>query len=202
MGGRRLSRDFFARDTLAVARDLLGQRLVRLERGGRLGGLIVETEAYAGSEDLGCHGRSGRTERNRSLWEAPGTLYVYFNYGMHWLANLVTERAGYPSAVLLRGIRPEEGLEVIRRRRAGRPAGRLTDGPAKLCQALGVDGRLDGSDVCGDAAELFVEAGPPPRDQHICRGPRVGLNSVPEPWKSVPWRFRVEPAGLPGEGPR
>ena len=97
-----LNRDFYARPTLQVARELLGMRLVRLEGGARLAGLIVETEAYIGQEDLGCHARAGLTERNRVMFGPPGHAYVYFTYGMHWLLNCVTEAQGFPAAVLLR----------------------------------------------------------------------------------------------------
>lgn len=188
---RRLPRRFFARPTLTVARELLGQRLVRLERGGgRTSGRIVEVEAYIGPDDLGCHAKAGRTLRNATMWGAPGHAYVYFTYGMHWMLNFVTEAEGFPAAVLVRGIVPEEGLARILRRRGQSPAA-LADGPAKLCQALAIDGRFDGHDLCLPEARLFVEACPRVSPRRVTRGPRVGLNTVPEPWRSVPWRFRI-----------
>lgn len=195
---RRLGRAFFARSALEVAPDLLGQRLVRIAGETRLSGTIVETEAYVGTEDLGCHARAGRTARNRTMWGPPGHAYVYFTYGMHWLLNAVTETDGHPGAVLIRAIAPEEGVEEMRRRRTrpGRPAPPdriLADGPAKLCQALGIAGALDGADLCAPGAELFVEEGEPVPDAQVVTGPRVGLYSVPEPWKSLPWRFRRAP---------
>ena len=193
----RLPRSFFDRPTLRVARDLLGQRLVRLERSGRrLSGRISEAEAYVGPDDLGCHARAGRTARNKTMWGPPGHAYVYFTYGMHWMLNVVTETEGFPAAVLIRGILPEEGLPLIRRRRGRRPEGALADGPAKLCQALAIDRRLDGEDLCLPGARLFVEACPPIPDRLVTRGPRVGLNTVPEPWQSIPWRFRVSAESL------
>lgn len=196
--GSRLPRAFFDRPTLTVARELLGQRLVRLEAGGlRLGGRILEAEAYVGQEDLGCHARAGRTARNASMWGPPGCAYVYFTYGMHWCLNIVAEAEGFPAAVLLRGLLPEEGLAQMQQRRAGRPDSELANGPAKLCRALGVDWRLDGHDLCLPNAHLFLEAGPPIRDECVTVGPRVGLNKVPEPWKSKPWRFRIAPRDLP-----
>ena len=130
------------------------------------------------------------------MWGPPGHAYVYFTYGMHWMLNVVTEREGFPAAVLLRAILPSEGESRIRRRRSGRPTRSLTNGPAKLCQALGVDRRLDGHDLCAPAAALFIERGRPISNRHITRGPRVGLNGVPEPWKSKPWRFCVTAAGI------
>lgn len=189
MTGRRIPRPFFRRRTLEVARDLLGQRLVRLERGRRLSGWIIETEAYVGQADLGCHARVGRTDRNRSMWGPPGHAYVYFTYGMHWCLNVVTEPEGEPAAVLIRGLIPSEGMSQMRRRR---PAGRaLADGPAKLCQALGLDRAWDGHDLCRKDSRLFIERAPDLPAHRIRRSPRVGLDRVPEPWKSKPWRFRI-----------
>ncbi len=196
MARHRLTRSFFARPTLEVARALLGQRLVRLDRGARLSGRIVEAEAYIGPEDLGCHARVGRTRRNASMWGPPGHAYVYFTYGMHWCLNLVTEAEGTAAAVLIRALLPEEGVSRMRRRRGGRPDRELTDGPAKICQALDIDRRLDGHDLCAPSARLFLEACPAVPDAFVTLGPRVGLNNVPEPWKSMPWRFRLAPEGL------
>jgi DNA-3-methyladenine glycosylase len=187
-----------------------------VDHGRRLSGWIVEAEASIGQEDLGCHARVGRTERNRSMWGEPGHAYVYFTYGMHWCLNVVTEAAGRPAAVLLRALAPDEGISTMRRRRALRlrsPSARyaqgfgrafgansvqgVADGPAKLCQALGIDGRLDGHDLCRDGARLFIEEAPAVPRRAIVRGPRVGLHGVPEPWKSKPWRFRAEATSFP-----
>lgn len=187
----RVQRSFFARPTLLVARELLGQRLVRLERGRRLSGLIVETEAYIGEADLGCHARAGRTARTEVMYGPPGCAYVYFTYGRHWMLNVVTEAEGFPAAVLIRALSPVEGLATMRRRRR-RPLPELTDGPAKLCQALGIDRRFNGHDLCAPGALLFLERGPGRGRAQIAAGPRVGLNSVPEPWKSAPWNFRLK----------
>lgn len=187
-----ISREFYARDTSTVARELLGARLVRLEGGQRLAGLIVETEAYRGEEDQGCHARVGLTPRTRVMYGPAGHAYVYFTYGMHWMLNFVTEPEGFPAAVLIRAISPTEGLDVIASRRDGQPFERWTDGPGKLCQALGIDGRQHGLDLCAPQAELFVEQGEPVPDSAVTTGPRVGLNNVPEPWKSIPWRYRVK----------
>ena len=188
-----ISRSFFKRPTLTVARDLLGQRLVKLEGNQRIAGLITETEAYIGTKDDGCHARAGLTNRNRSMWGPPGHAYVYFTYGMHWMLNIVTERNGFPAAVLLRGVKPVEGHEVIRRRRAGRPESELTDGPAKLCQAFALDGSFNGMDLCHPQSALFIQRDVVIPEQSVTTGPRVGLNKVSEPWKSKPWRFRVIP---------
>lgn len=185
----RLSRDFFDRPTLLVARDLLGKRLVRPENDTRLSGLIIETEAYIGEQDQGCHAKAGLTARTRVMFGPPGHAYVYFTYGMHWMLNFVTEPEGLPAAVLIRAINPQEGLEVIAARRGKQPQKLWTDGPAKICQALGIDGSYNGTDLCAPNAPIFVEAGETIPDSAVTTSPRVGLNSVPEPWKSLPWRF-------------
>ena len=187
--GGSLPRSFFARPALVVARQLLGVRLVRLENGQRLGGLISETEAYRGEEDLGCHCRHGRTARTGVMYGPPGHAYVYFTYGMHWMLNFVVEEQGFPAAILIRAIFPDEGLETIAARRREQPRQHWTDGPAKLCQALNIDGRHHGLDLCAPKAEIFLEPGKIVPESSVTIGPRVGLNSVPEPWRSIPWRF-------------
>lgn len=188
---RRLERDFFNRSTPQVARELLGMRLVRLNRGQRVSGLILEVEAYHGEEDQGCHARAGLTPRTMVMYGSPGHAYIYFTYGMHWMLNFVTERKGFPAAVLIRAVQPLEGLEFIALRREPQPVKHWTDGPAKLCQAFAIDGDLNGLDICVPQAQIFVEMGDPIPDSGVTIGPRVGLNNVPEPWKSIPWRFLV-----------
>lgn len=188
-----LRRDFFQESTLRVSRALLGSLLIRQEAAGnRLAGWVTETEAYVGQSDLACHARHGKTDRNRVMWGPPGHAYVYFTYGMHWMFNVVTEDEGRPAAVLLRAILPHKGIEVMRSRRNGKPDRLLTDGPAKLCQALAIDDQLYGADVCRPGGPLWFEAGIEVPDDVVTKGPRVGLNNVPEPWHSKPWRFRVE----------
>lgn len=197
----RLSRDFFARDTLTVARDLLGRRLVRVRDGGdslpsagegqRVAGRIVEVEAYVGEDDEACHANCGPTERNAPMYGPPGHAYVYFIYGMHHCFNVVTERQGYPAAVLVRALEPLEGLEEMRQRRDGRSDEELTDGPANLCQALDIDRRLNGLDLCAPDAPLFIEAGHPVPDDAVTTGPRVGVRGD-EAALNAPWRFYVQ----------
>lgn len=194
----QLERPFFSRSTLQVARELLGMRLVRQERDVRLVGVISEVEAYRGEEDQGCHARAGRTPRTRVMYGPPGHAYVYFTYGMHWMLNFVTEAEGYPAAVLIRAILPVEGLDVIAARRDGQPFAHWTDGPAKLCQALGIDRRHNGLDLCAPQSEIFVQVGESIPDSAVTIGPRVGLNNVPEPWKSIAWRFRIQSADFTG----
>jgi DNA-3-methyladenine glycosylase len=189
---KKLPRSFFEQPTVDVARNLLGMRLFRIEGGQRIIGIITETEAYRGEEDLACHARAGLTPRTAVMYGPPGHAYIYFTYGMHWLLNFVTEAEGFPAAVLIRGIHAIEGLDLIAQRRKGRPPDQWTDGPAKLCQALNLNGTFNGIDICRPDSELFVETGVPILDSAVTIGPRVGLNTVSEPWKSMPWRFRCK----------
>ncbi|MGE5223821.1 MAG: DNA-3-methyladenine glycosylase [Omnitrophica WOR_2 bacterium] len=188
----RLDRQFYEQPALAVARQLLGMRLVRLEDGRRIAGILTETEAYSGESDLGCHARAGRTPRTQVLYGQPGHAYIYFTYGMHWMLNFVAEPEDAPAAVLVRAVQPVEGLDIIAGRRNGRPPVDWTNGPAKLCQAFDIDGRLNGIDVCSPESVIFVEKEQPVPDSSVTITARVGLNSVPEPWKSIPWRFFID----------
>ena len=121
------------------------------------------------------------------MYGPPGFAYVYFTYGMHWMLNAVTGPEGFPAAVLIRAIQPVQGLEIISARRQGRD----TLGPAKLTQALGIDAAQNGADLCSRASGLWIEAGAAIPEAELLTGPRVGLYTVPEPWKSKPWRFRM-----------
>lgn len=190
-----IPRSFFAQPTLSVARRLLGARLVKLERGRTLSGIIVETEAYIGRDDLGCHAsRGGLTPRNAVMFGPPGRAYVYFTYGMHWMLNIVTEAEGFPAAVLVRAMIPAESRETMRRRRGGREP--IALGPAMLCQALKLDSRWNGHDLCEEKSQLYLERAFRIPDEGVTIGPRVGLYTVPEPWKSISWRFQASADAL------
>jgi DNA-3-methyladenine glycosylase len=191
---QRLPQNFFLPSALHVARNLLGARLVKVERGRRLSGIIVETEAYIGERDLGCHAsRGGRTARNAVMFGPPGCAYVYFTYGMHWMLNLVTGREGFPAAVLIRALVPDTGLDSMRRRRGRTP---LCPGPATICQAFALHGEWNGYNLCAATANLFIEQAFAFPEAGVTKSPRVGLYTVPEPWKSKPWRFRCNPDAL------
>ena len=193
VGGERLARSFYAQSTRQVARNLLGTRLGRIDQHNgearRISGIITETEAYCGEEDLGCHAKAGRTKRTEGLYGPPGFTDVYFTYGMHWLLCAVTRPEGQPEAVLIRAIEPDEGVHVIEERRGKQARKVWTDGPAKLTQALGIAGEHNGLDMTGHEAIIFVEAGEAIPGQQVSVGPRIGLFTVPEPWKSKPWRY-------------
>ena len=186
-----LPRDFYEQEVTAVARALLGQRLVHLTEGKRLSGIIVETEAYRGEEDLACHAKSGRTKRTEVMYGPAGHAYVYFTYGMHWCLNAVCSREGFPAAVLIRAIWPLEGLDVMQETRGRFPREQWCNGPAKLTQALKVDGNLNGVSLCSQASGLWIEAGRAIDDKYVTVGPRVGMGTVPEPWFSQPWNYRA-----------
>ena len=185
----RLDHSFFERDTQQVARDLLGRRLVRVAKGQRLTGLIVEVEAYIGEDDLACHASRGRTNRTQVMYGPAGRSYVYFIYGMYHCLNVVTEREGFPAAVLIRALAPEEGTKVMRLNRRGQPDRNLTNGPGKLCQALGIDRALNDVDLATHEA-LFLEEGTPAPHRQIAASPRIGLNVAG--WAAdVHWRYYV-----------
>lgn len=178
---------FYNRPTLTVARELLGARLVHISNGQKLVGLITETEAYFGFDDLASHAKAGRTIRTDPMFGPPGHAYVYFTYGNHWMLNAVTEQEGFPAAVLIRAIQPIEGVDVMMERRQGRD----TFGPGKLTQALGITKSQNYANLTEAGSSLRIEAGIFVPDKSVTIGPRVGLNTTPEPWFSKPWRFKV-----------
>lgn len=179
---------FYNRPTLTVARELLGARLVRILDGVKLVGMIVETEGYIGEEDLACHAKAGLTPRTAPMYGPAGHAYVYFTYGNHWMLNAVTEREGFPAAVLIRAIQPIEGVEVMMARRGGRD----TLGPGKLAQAMGITQSENQIDLTESTSGLWIEAGQIIPEKSVTKSPRVGLNKTPEPWLSKPWRFLVK----------
>jgi len=185
----RLERSFYDRDTVTVARELLGQVLVRQLDGERIAGRIVETEAYVAEIDMACHAHRGQTARNAAMFGPPGHAYVYCIYGMHFCFNVVTEPEGRACAVLVRALEPLSGIETMRALRPGRKDGELTNGPAKLCYALAIDRALNGTDLVG-GDNLWIERGQPVGEDEISAGPRIGVRG--DEWAlTVPWRFWV-----------
>ncbi|MBN1583760.1 MAG: DNA-3-methyladenine glycosylase [Anaerolineae bacterium] len=190
----RLLRPFYSRDTLTVARDLLGQRLVRqidTQQGPiRVSGRIVELEAYVGQGDEACHASRGRTPRTEVMFGPPGHAYVYFIYGMHYCFNVVTEPEGAAAAVLIRALEPVEGIDEMRIRRRGRGGVQLTNGPAKLCYALGIDKTLNKVDLV-TSDSLWLERDKRVDMSHIAAGPRIGVTGD-EQAITVEWRFWIK----------
>ena len=175
--GKILTREFYERDTEIVARELLGAVLECDTDRGRASGIIVETEAYVGEHDAACHAATGRTTRTEPLYGPPGNAYVYFIYGMHWCINAVTRDEGLPSAVLIRALEPLEGLPLMRRRRPRARADRdLTNGPGKLCAALGIDKRMNGDSL--QRHPLVIREGRSVAESDVTITPRIGITQA------------------------
>jgi len=187
---------FYLRETKTVARDLLGCYLRSTVNGVPVGGVIVETEAYVGPHDPASHAaaRIGRTQRNAAMFGPPGHAYVYRIYGVHWCLNVVTEKVGYPAAVLVRAIDPIHGLEAMENRRGGRPS--LCAGPGRLSQAFGIGGDLDGHPLGEEPLEL--SPGWPLPDTEIGISGRIGVRHASD-W---PLRFFVRGHPQLSRGPR
>ena len=191
----RLSRKFYRRSTLAVARDLPGKYLVRRIKGSLLAARIVEVEAYRGSLDPVSHAYKGPTKRNSLMFGDGGFLYVYFTYGMHFCCNVVTETPGRGRAVLLRGAEPVRGIGKMSKLRGmkskqgeigiqGRRIQELCNGPAKICQAFGIGRKENGVDLCGTSIWLASDGSPAPR---LARSSRIGIKHGRE----HQWRFYI-----------
>jgi DNA-3-methyladenine glycosylase len=192
--GRTLPRSFYARDAREVAPELLNKVLVRRAPGGPpLAARIVELEAYCGAEDAGSHAYRGPTPRTAAMFGPAGHLYVYFTYGMHWCANVVTGERGTAAAVLLRAAAPVEGLDLMRARRpAARRDRHLCAGPARLCSAFAITGEQDHADLVRaiaswGALRILDDGTPPPAEPLVTA--RIGLSAGRG--DEHPWRFVV-----------
>ena len=184
----RLDRSWFDRPAAALALDLLGARLVHASPDGVVGGRIVEVEAYEGPEDLAAHSSRGRTARNATMFGPPGHAYVYLVYGLHHCMNIVSGPGTKPEAVLIRALEIDEGHELARARRGpAAPTLRLASGPGNVGQALGIDRRLDGSDLLAGPIRLQPRTGPMPQ---VRSGPRVGVDYA-GPWAVHPLRHWI-----------
>lgn len=211
IAGERLPREFYARHGLEVAPELLGMVLVHETPGGITAGRIVEVEAYVGPEDRACHAFGGRrTRRNEVMWGPAGHAYVYFTYGMHHCLNLVCADPGIPHAVLVRGMEPLVGLELMAARRGitlpprAHPGGppdrhpeallhRLGAGPGRLCRSMGITLAQNGADLV--TGPLYVVRPPGPPAQPVAASPRIGIEYAEEA-RHYPWRFYLP--GSPG----
>jgi DNA-3-methyladenine glycosylase len=183
-----LKRDFYDRETETVARELLGKVLETRTPDGVTSGTIVETEAYIGEHDLACHAAAGRTRRTEPLYGKPGISYVYFIYGVHWCVNAVTRAEGEPSAVLIRALEPLTGVKLMRKRRGPRPRDvDLTNGPGKLCAALGITGAMNGLPL--QRGPLLIRDGLAVAEDDVVISPRIGIS------KAVDWPLRYHVRG-------
>jgi DNA-3-methyladenine glycosylase len=191
MSARRLAKDFYARDALSVARDLIGCRFVHRTGRDTLAVRLVETEAYRGEQDPGSHGYRGISARTEVMFGPPGRLYVYFTYGMHWCANVVCGQVGTCEAVLLRAGEPIAGLSAMARRRGTASAQLIAAGPARLAQAMDIGKTDNGASLLRGGtfwcAEDDLTAGY--RSGEIAQTVRVGLGAGRG--DDLPWRFTV-----------
>jgi len=185
MKPRVLPRDFYARDTVKVAKDLLGKRLVRVKGKNRMEGKIVEVEAYRGLDDPASHAFRGLTPRNAPMFGEPGHAYIYFTYGNHYCLNITTQKVGTPGAVLIRAIQPLEGLHEMRRLRPNVLDSNLTNGPGKLTKALGITKSLNEVDMT-KRGDLFVTESDETMPK-VAKSVRVGISQGADRL----WRFYV-----------
>lgn len=188
----KLPRSFYTRSALVVAPELLGKHIVRVVDGERLEGVITEVEAYMGEIDPASHAYRGQTPRNAAMFREGGHLYVYFTYGMHYCANVVTGLADHAEAVLIRGVLPVKGIKSMRQRRTDSGRRRvsdehLSDGPAKFCQAFAIGRRDNGTDLCG--SDTYIIDAPLLPSRSIHRSPRIGIRYG----KEHLWRFFIPP---------
>ncbi len=185
----KIQRDFYLRSALVVAPEVLGKIFVHRTGAVTLAGRITEVEAYLGENDPASHAYRGRTDRNAVMFDEGGRLYVYFTYGMHYCANIVTGPAHRAEAVLIRAVEPLQGMEtmIVNRSLGGKNARtHIADGPAKFCQAFGIGRGENGIDLCGEM--IFLEDAPSVEPDAIVRTPRIGISNG----KEVPWRFVIE----------
>ncbi|HZE72414.1 MAG TPA: DNA-3-methyladenine glycosylase [Pyrinomonadaceae bacterium] len=188
----KLAREFYTRsNVLTIARDLLGRLLVvPASDGTRVSGIIVEAEAYRGPQDRASHAYGGRrTQRTETMYRIGGTAYIFFVYGMYNQFNVVSNEAEVPHAILIRAVEPVEGIEIMKERRHGHAERNLTNGPGKLCIAMGIDRSLDGADLLG--RKVWIEEGQRIPRMQIDSGPRVGIDYA-EAWVDKPWRFWIK----------
>lgn len=179
----KLSREFYLRDGLTVARELIGKKLVTNLRGELTSGIIVETEAYMGAIDAAAHSYRGKTERTKIFYGAGGFVYVYLIYGMHICTNVVANVENVPEAVLIRALEPVDGVEIMKRRRGKNNLRDLCSGAGKLSQALGITKEFYGADLCGE--EIFIEDG---EKLSVVTTPRINIDYAGEA-ADYPWRF-------------
>jgi len=182
-----LPRTFYSKDTVIVARKLLGKKIVRKIGNREISGIIIETEAYRHTDDPASHAFRKMTERNKVMFDQVGKAYVYFTYGMHYCFNIVAKNSKFEAgAVLIRAIMPEKGIEIMEKNRHTKDKKRLTDGPAKLTQALGITKEHYGIDLTSNS-ELYITEGIKKHGK-IISSSRVGIKNATEKL----WNFKIE----------
>ena len=192
ISGIKLSKSFYKRDLLTVAKELLGKVLIKKNPKNLLAANIVEVEAYNGEIDKAAHTYSGRTERNKVMFNEGGFLYVYLSYGVHHCCNIVTGFEEKGTAVLIRAVEPLNGLDVIIKNRFGRKLKNdkeiinLTSGPGKVCKALGINRNHSGIDLTGD--KIFLLDQPKVKASEIGISKRIGITKS----TNYPWRFYIK----------
>jgi len=182
----KLKRSFYNRPTLDVAVDLLGKILIYENNSVKLGGRLVELEAYIGEDDPACHACRGKTPRNAIMYGPAGFLYVYFTYGNHYMLNIVTEKEGFPAAVLIRGLEPLYGIEIMKRNRDTDKSTEIASGPGKLAKALAVTIKQKGLDLTGNDIYVIDDNILP---SEIWRSSRIGIG---ENGADKLWRFYIK----------
>ena len=183
-----LVRSFYARDTVKVAQDLLGKILVRNIDGNMISGIIIETEAYKYKDDAASHSFGGITERNKAMFGKVGMAYVYFTYGMHYCVNAVARNSGYSAgAVLIRSLFPQQGIDFMSKQRKTTDISNLTNGPAKLTQALKITKKEYAVDLTKRSNNLFIVDGIKVKRSEIKAGPRVGIKKATDKL----WNFKI-----------
>jgi DNA-3-methyladenine glycosylase len=187
---QKLSRAFYSRETVDVARELIGMRLVHHLDGHHLIGRIVETEAYHGTDDAASHAFRGKTTRNTPMFDLPGHTYIYFIYGMHWLFNISAHPADIPGGILIRAVEPVSGLEKMRELRGVDALHRLTNGPARLTQAFKLDKSYNNIDLVTNT-HLYLTLDQLGPDENIVTGPRIRVPGDTLA-KTRPWRFWIK----------
>lgn len=189
--GKRIPRKFYLQPTLKVAQQILGKFIVKAENQERLVGKIVETEAYIGPDDKASHTFGGeKTERNKAVFLQGGHVYIYLVYGMYWMFNITTGRENQPECILIRALEPTEGIEVMQQNRNA-TVQNLTNGPGKLCQALGLDKGYYGEDLVQSSRIWLEDRGLNIENNRIGCSPRVGIDYAEE-WAKKPWRFYIK----------
>src|SRR3989338_5479762 len=191
---RRLQRGFFLKPTLDVSKALIGKFLIHEYKGQKLGGMIVETEAYIGKKDKAAHSYRGRrTPRTEVEYGAGGPVYIYMVYGMHYQLNFVTAGKEERECVLIGALEPVAGIETMKKLRKTRDLNNLTNGPGKLCQALHLDKTLYGADLCARDSKLYIEdRGVKVGSREIKKGQRIGIDYAGPYWARVHWRFWLD----------